>query len=282
MTNDRKTWFITGVSSGFGRAFAEHALARGYNVVATARSIGKLECLVAKAPSRVLAVTLDVDRPGDAQAAIETAIARFGRVDVLINNAGYGIVGAVEETPEAELRAVMETNFFGAMAVTAAALPTFRRQKFGAIVNLTSMGGQLSFAGFSAYSASKFALEGASEALAQEMAPFGVKVMIVEPGAFRTSFAAGALRHMPVIDAYQDIVGPTRNFAHGMDQTQEGDPAKAAVAIEMALESDDTPLRLPLGPDAIAAIRGHSEALLAEIAAWEKITNATSFARRIA
>jgi NAD(P)-dependent dehydrogenase (short-subunit alcohol dehydrogenase family) len=282
MTNDRKTWFITGASSGFGSAFAEHALARGYNVVATARSIGKLESLVAKAPSRVLAVTLDVDRPGDAQAAIEAAIARFGRIDVLINNAGYGIVGAVEETPEAELRAVMETNFFGAMAVTAAALPTFRRQKFGAIVNLTSMGGQLSFAGFSAYSASKFALEGASEALAQEMAPFGVKVMIVEPGAFRTSFAAGALRHMPMIDAYQDIVGPTRDFAHGMDQTQEGDPAKAAVAIEMALESDNTPLRLPLGADAIAAIRGHSEALLAEIAAWEKITSATNFARRAA
>jgi NAD(P)-dependent dehydrogenase (short-subunit alcohol dehydrogenase family) len=282
MTNNRKTWFITGASSGFGRAFAEHALDRGYNVVATARSIGKLESLVAKAPSRVLAVTLDVDWPGDAQAAIEAAIARFGRIDVLINNAGYGIVGAVEETPEAELRAVMETNFFGAMAVTAAALPTFRRQKFGAIVNLTSMGGQLSFAGFSAHSASKFALEGASEALAQEMAPFGVKVMIVEPGAFRTSFAAGALRHMPMIDAYQDIVGPTRNFAHGMDQTQEGDPAKAAVAIEMALESDNTPLRLPLGADAIAAIRGHSEALLAEIAAWEKITSATNFARRAA
>ncbi len=282
MTNDRKTWFITGASSGFGRAFAEHALDRGYNVVATARSIGKLESLVAKAPSRVLAVTLDVDRPGNAQAAIEAAIARFGRIDVLINNAGYGIVGAVEETPEAELRAVMETNFFGAMAVAAAALPTFRRQKFGAIVNLTSMGGQLSFAGFSAYSASKFALEGASEALAQEMAPFGVKVMIVEPGAFRTSFAAGALRHMPMIDAYQDIVGPTRDFAHGMDQTQEGDPAKAASAIEMALDSDNTPLRLPLGADAIAAIRGHSEALLAEIAAWEKITSATNFARRAA
>jgi NAD(P)-dependent dehydrogenase (short-subunit alcohol dehydrogenase family) len=282
MSNDRKTWFITGASSGFGRAFAEHALARGYNLVATARSIGKLESLVAKAPSRVLAVTLDVDRPGDARMAIEAAIARFGRIDVLINNAGYGIVGAVEETPEAELRAVMETNFFGAMAVTAAALPNFRRQKFGAIVNLTSMGGQLSFAGFSAYSASKFALEGASEALAQEMAPFGVKVMIVEPGAFRTSFAAGALRHMPMIDAYQDIVGPTRNFAHGMDQTQEGDPTKAAVAIEMALESDNTPLRLPLGADAIAAIRGHSEALLAEIAAWEKITSATNFARRAA
>lgn len=277
MSNTRKTWFITGASSGFGRAFAEHALARGHNVIATARNIAKLEALVAKAPGRVLAVTLDVDRQGDAALAIDAALARFGQIDVLINNAGYGIVGAIEETPEAELRAAMETNFFGAMAVTAAALPVLRRQRSGAIVNITSMGGQMSAPGFGAYSAAKFALEGASEALAQEMAPFGVKVLIVEPGAFRTDFAAGALRHMPVIDAYQDIVGPTRAFAQGMDQTQEGDPAKAAAAIETALESDHTPLRLPLGADAVNAIRTHAAALLAEIDAWEQLAIATNF-----
>ena len=281
MTTERKTWFVTGASSGFGRAFAEHALARGHNVAAAAREAGKLDTLVAQAPGRVLAVTLDVDRPGDAKTAIEAAILRFGRIDVLINNAGYGIVGAVEETPEAEWRAVMETNFFGAMAVTAAALPLFRRQRFGAIVNITSMGGQMSFAGYGAYSASKFALEGASEALAQEMAPFGVKVMIVEPGAFRTSFAAGALRDMPVVDAYRDIVGPTRSSSHGMDNTQQGDPAKAASAIETALDSENTPLRLPLGTDAIGAIRRHSESLLAEINAWERLTSATGFTHSV-
>src|SRR5581483_2935607 len=193
------TWFITGASSGFGHAFAEHALAKGYNVVAAARDTTRLQSLVAKAPDRVLAVTLDVDRAGDAQKTVEAAVARFGRIDVLINNAGYAIVGALEETPEAEWRAQMETNFFGAIRVTQAVLPVLRRQRSGAIVNMSSLGGQLSFAGFSAYSASKFALEGASEALAQEVAPFGIKVLIVEPGQFRTNLAGAGMRHMPIM-----------------------------------------------------------------------------------
>jgi len=168
--NATQTWFITGTSSGFGRAFAEHALARGHRVVATARSVDSLAGLVAQAPDRVLAVALDVNVAGAAEAAIAAAVARFGRIDVLVNNAGYGVVGALEETPDAELRALFETNFFGAMAVIRAALPVLREQRSGAIVNMSSLGGQLSFAGFSAYSATKFALEGASEALAQEMA----------------------------------------------------------------------------------------------------------------
>jgi NAD(P)-dependent dehydrogenase (short-subunit alcohol dehydrogenase family) len=163
MPNRRKTWFITGASSGFGNAFACHALARDHNVVATARNPAKLRALMVQAPDRVLSVGLDVDRPGDAKAAIDAAVTRFGRIDVLINNAGYGVIGAIEETPESELRAVMQTNFFGAMAVTVAALPVFRAQRSGAIVNMSSLGGQLSFAGAGAYSASKFALEGASE-----------------------------------------------------------------------------------------------------------------------
>ena len=267
----RKTWFITGASSGFGHAFAKHALAQGYNVVATARDIEKLQALVAEAPDRVLAQHLDVDRPGDAKAAVDAAVARFGRIDVLINNAGYGVVGALEETPEAELRAVMETNFFGAMAVTLAALPVLRAQRFGAIVNMSSLGGQMSFAGAGAYSASKFALEGASEALAQELAPFGIKVLIVEPGAFRTGFAAGALRLMPIIDAYQDVVGPIRVFTREMNNTQEGDPRKAAEAIEKALDADATPLRLQLGADSVAAVRDHAEKLLINLGSWERV-----------
>jgi NAD(P)-dependent dehydrogenase (short-subunit alcohol dehydrogenase family) len=278
MSDNRKTWFITGASSGFGRAFAEYALARGYNVVATARNVAKLENLSGQAPGRLLALKLDVDHSDEARRAINSAIARFGRIDVVINNAGYGIVGAVEETPETELRAIMETNFFGAMAVTNAALPFLRAQGGGAIVNISSMGGQLSFAGFSAYSASKFALEGASEALAQEIAPFGVKVLIVEPGAFRTDFAASALRHMPKVEAYQDIVGPMRSFARAMHQTQEGDPRKAAEAIERALEATTTPLRLQLGGDAAAAVRAHAETLLADMREWEPVSRGTSFA----
>ena len=272
-----KTWFITGTSSGFGRAFAEHAIAQGHNVVATARRVDALADLVARAPERVMALELDVVAAGAAERAIGAAVERFGRVDVLINNAGYGVVGALEETSDAELRAIMDTNFFGAMAVTRAALPLLRAQRAGAIVNMSSLGGQLSFAGFSAYSAAKFALEGASEALAQEMAPFSVKVLIVEPGQFRTQLAGAGMRHMPVIDAYTPVVGATREFAHTMHATQAGDPRKAAVAIERALAAPTTPLRLQLGGDAVDAVRGHAQALLADMAAWEPVSRGTDF-----
>ncbi len=272
-----KTWFITGASSGFGRAFAEHAIERGHNVVATARRVETLAVLAAAAPERVLVLTLDVTRTAETEAAVAAALARFGRIDVVINNAGYGLVGAFEETPDSELRALMETNFFGAMHVTRAVLPAMRAQRSGAIVNISSMGGQLSFAGFSAYSASKFAIEGVSEALAQEVASFGIKVLIVEPGQFRTNLAGPSMRHMPVLDAYRDVVGATRDFAHSMDGTQDGDPRKAAVAIETALTAPDTPLRLQLGADAVAAVRTHAEALLAELAKWEQLASGTSF-----
>jgi NAD(P)-dependent dehydrogenase (short-subunit alcohol dehydrogenase family) len=278
MTALGKVWFITGAASGFGRAFAEHALARGHRVVATARNSERLMDLTARAPDRVIALTLDVARSGDAEKAVAAALSHFGRIDVLINNAGYGVVGALEETSDAELRALMDTNFFGAMAVTRAALPSFRAQHSGAIVNISSLGGQLSFAGFSAYSASKFALEGASEALAQELAPFNVKVLIVEPGQFRTDLAGGSMRHMPELDdAYKDTVGPTRVFARDMHHTQPGDPAKAAAAIEAALDAEITPLRLALGGDAVDAIRRHAETLLADMAKWEKVSRGTSF-----
>ena len=208
-------------------------------------------------------------QPDQGKAAIAAAVARFGRIDVLINNAGFGLVGAVEETPMAEWRAAMKTMFFGAIAVTQAALPALRAQGTGAVVNISSMGGQMSVAGFGAYSAAKLALEGATEALAQEVAPFGIKVMIVEPGAFRTGFAGGAMRQMPVLDPYRDVIAATRDFARLMDQTQEGDPLKAAAAIDAALRAEKTPLRLQLGADAIAAVRAHAEALLADLAAWQ-------------
>ena len=276
-TSAAQTWFITGTSSGFGRAFAEHALAQGHNVVATARRIESVADLVALAPQRVLAVALDVDLPGAAAAAVDAAVQRFGRIDVLVNNAGYGVVGALEETPDAELRALFETNFFGAMALTRAALPVLREQRSGAIVNISSLGGQLSFAGFSAYSATKFALEGASEALAQEVAPFGIKVLIVEPGQFRTQLAGSGMRHMPVIAAYESVVGATREFAHTMHNTQAGDPRKAAAAIEQALAAPQTPLRLQLGGDSVDAVRAHAQAMLKDMAAWENVSRATDF-----
>ncbi|TKR30310.1 SDR family NAD(P)-dependent oxidoreductase [Luteimonas gilva] len=271
MNAQAQTWLITGASSGFGRAFAEHALAQGHNVVATARDAARLAGLAALAPDRVLALSVDVDRAGDAQRAVDAAVERFGSLDVLINNAGYGLVGAVEETPENEWRAVMETNFFGALAMTRAALPRMRAQKRGAIVNVSSMGGQLSYAGYGAYSATKFALEGMSEALALEVAPFAIKVMIVEPGAFRTDFAGNALRHMPEMDEYRETSGVVREFSRGMHETQAGDPAKAAVAVAAALQADKTPLRLQLGADAVDAVRGHAEQLLSDLRAWEGV-----------
>ena len=268
------TWFITGASSGFGQAFATYGLSRGYNVVATARDAAKV---TVRDPERVLALSLDVDQPGDAQRALDAAVARFGGVDVVINNAGFGIVGAVEETPDAELRALMETNFFGAVAVIRAALPILRSQGRGAIVNISSIGGQLSFAGFGAYSAAKFALEGMSEALAQEVAPFGITVLIVEPGNFRTNLLGAGTRHMPVIDAYRATVGGTREFVTGMHGTQAGDPLKAAEAIDKALNAERTPLRLQLGEDAVSAVRQHAQALLADLEAWRAVGGETKF-----
>jgi len=277
-----RTWFITGASSGFGMAFAQFALERGDNVVATGRSVGKLDALVAQAPDRVLAQKLDVTKAADIQPAVDAAVRRFGRIDYLLNNAGYGIVGAVEETAENELRAVLDTNFFGAVAVTRAALPVMRKQGSGVIVNISSMGGQMSFEGVGAYSASKFALEGMSEALALEVAPFGVKVLIVEPGAFRTDFGAQALRHMPVMAAYKDVLANIRGVLHGMDGAQPGDPAKAARAVALAIESDTTPLRLQLGADSIAAVRAHAEQLLKDLATWERVGTETSLDRTAA
>lgn len=264
--------FITGASSGLGRAFALHALEQGHDVVVAARRTEKLAEIEARAPGRVLAVTMDVTDPGQVAAAVRAAMDRFGRIDVLVNNAGYGIVGAVEETPEDALRDLMETNFFGAVAVTNAVLPVMRAQRSGAVVMVSSLGGQLSFAGFGPYSASKFALEGLTEALAQEIAPFGLRAMIVEPGQMRTDFAGpSGMRAMPRTEPYEGVVGPTRDFAGGMDGTQTGDPAKVAAAVAVALASDVPPLRLAIGGDAVDAIRDHAQSLLAELAAWEDL-----------
>jgi NAD(P)-dependent dehydrogenase (short-subunit alcohol dehydrogenase family) len=267
--------FITGASSGLGRAFALNALARGHRVVVAARRTERLAEIEARAPGRVLAITMDVTDPGQVAAAVAAAQRRFGRIDMLVNNAGYGIVGAAEETPDNEFRAMMETNFFGALTVTNAVLPIMRAQGSGAIVMVSSLGGQRSFAGFGPYSASKFAMEGLTEALAQEIAPFGLKALIVEPGQLRTDFAGpSGMRQMPRMDAYEGVVGPTRDFAAGMDGAQTGDPAKVAAAVERALASDVTPLRLAVGSDAVDAIRDHAQSLLAELSAWEDVSRA--------
>ncbi|MGW6397987.1 oxidoreductase [Streptomyces sp. NPDC055134] len=271
-----KVWLVTGANSGFGRAITEAAVAAGDVVVATARNTWALADLVAAHPDQVEALTLDVTDTAGIGAAVADVVARHGRIDVLVNNAGRSHVGAAEETTDAELRGLFDVHFFGPAALVRAVLPHMRARRSGAIVQMSSMGGQLSFAGFSAYSGTKFALEGFSEALAAEVRPLGIKVLVVEPGAFRTSLF-GNTTVSAELDDYAGTVGPTRRMVSGSDGDQPGDPAKAAAAIITALGADVTPLRLPLGDDAVDAVVGHLDAVRAEIGAWEKVARATAF-----
>lgn len=266
-----KVWFITGASSGFGRAIAEEALRRGDSVAAAARGVDALADLAAQAPERAQVVKLDVTSPDDIRRGVAAALERFGRIDVLVNNAGYSMVGAVEETSDEELRAAMEAMFFGAVTLTRELLPHMRGRKTGTIVQITSMGGLTTAPGFGAYCAAKHALEGLSECMAAELAPLGVRVLIVEPGAFRTRLFGGAFRSMPAIDAYAPAVGPTRAYAAGSDGAQPGDPAKAARAIIDALGLDPMPLRLPLGADAVSGIRAKLASVAADVDRTEAI-----------
>ena len=272
-----RVWLITGASSGFGQAIAEAALADGDTVVATARRPEALKEFAGAHPDRVLALPLDVTDTAAIAAVVDEVQRRYGRIDVVVNNAGRGHIGAAEEATEAELRGLMDLHFFGPAALTRAVLPLMRQRGTGAIVQMSSMGGRFSFPGVGAYSATKFALEGLSQALAQEVAPFGIKVLIVEPGAFRTSFAGGALTHSPAIDAYQGTVGAIRSALPSSDGTQPGDPAKAAAAILAALDADETPLRLPLGTDAADAILADLERSQQEFRTWENVTRGTDF-----
>ncbi|WP_433473182.1 oxidoreductase [Spirillospora sp. CA-142024] len=276
-TENGRVWLITGANSGFGRAIAEAALAAGDTVVAAARRPGELDDLVARHEGRVHAVALDVTDQSKIADVVADAVLWHGRVDVLVNNAGRGVVGAVEETTDRELRELMDLHFFGPAALTRAVLPHMRRQGSGAIVQMSSMGGRFSFPGVGAYSATKFALEGLSEALAQEVAPFGIKVLVVEPGAFRTSFAGGGLYQTAAMPEYADTVGPVRAGLPSSDGKQPGDPAKAAAAILKALDADDTPLRLPLGNDAADAVAASLAGAQKEFESWESTSRGTDF-----
>ncbi|MEV7025435.1 oxidoreductase [Kitasatospora sp. NPDC093558] len=274
-----RVWLITGANSGFGQAIAEAAIAAGGRVVAAARRPEALEGLVAAHPGRVVPVRLDVTDPERIPAAVAEALEAFGRIDVLVNNAGRGLIGAVEEHTDRELRDLMELHFFGPAALTRAVLPHLRAQGSGAVVQMSSMGGRFSFPGVGAYSATKFALEGLSEALAQEVAGFGVKVLIVEPGAFRTGFAGGgALAHATPIAAYEPVVGPVRTGLPDSDGKQPGDPARAAAAILAALDAEDTPLRLALGNDAVDGVLAQLDNARKEAEAWEAVGRGTDFA----
>jgi NAD(P)-dependent dehydrogenase (short-subunit alcohol dehydrogenase family) len=269
-----RVWLITGCTSGLGRALVDAVRERGERVVATAR---RPQALAELGGSDVLVQELDVTREEQIPAALDAAAERFGGVDVLVNCAGIGFVGALEESTPADLRNAMETMFFGPAALTRAVLPQMRQRGSGAIVQISSQGGQITAPGYSAYCAAKFALEGLSEAVAAELAPLGIRVLIVEPGSFRTELLGSSLRAAPPIDAYAETVGATRAYVEGENGRQAGDPAKAAAAILAALDADDPPLRLVLGADAVEAIRAKHEALSSELARWEEVGRATGF-----
>jgi NAD(P)-dependent dehydrogenase (short-subunit alcohol dehydrogenase family) len=275
MADHERVWLITGCSAGFGRELVLAALAAGDRVLATARKPEVLAELAEQGGDRLRTAALDVTDPATIDAAVEAAVDAFGRVDVLVNNAGNGSVGAVEEFTMAELRELMEVMFFGAVATTKAVLPGMRERRSGTVVMISSMGGQVTQPGFGAYCSAKFALEAVAESLAAEVAPFGVRVLIVEPGAFRTEFGGSRMHRSAEIADYRASTGGTRAAVDGMDRSQPGDPAKAAAAIVQAVDSDTPPLRLVLGNDAVDAIRAKHESLAAELTAWEPLSRST-------
>jgi NAD(P)-dependent dehydrogenase (short-subunit alcohol dehydrogenase family) len=272
------TWLITGCSTGLGRALAEAVLAAGHNAVVTARDESTVADLADGAPDRVLTAALDVTDAAQVTDVVARAQERFGAVDVLVNNAGYGYRAAVEEGDDADVRALFETNFFGAVAMIKAVLPDMRARRSGAIVNLSSIGAHVSPVGSGYYAAVKSALEGMSGSLRGELAPLGIAVTVVAPGGFRTDFAGRSLTQAstPIAD-YADTAGKRRKEVDTAHGTQPGDPAKAATAIITAVESPEPPAMLLLGTDALTAYRGVLDAARAETETWEQLSLSTEF-----
>ncbi len=275
---NKPVWFITGCSTGFGRALARYTLDRGYRVVVTARNPADVEDLATGNPERALVLALDVTKPAEVAASVEAAEAKFGRVDVLVNNAGVGYFGAVEESDDTEVRRMFEINFWGLANMTRAALPGMRARRAGHIVNISSMGGVRGAPAVGYYNATKFALEGLSEALAQETAPLGVKVLIVEPSGFRTDWAgrsANETQHR--IADYDATAGERNRMIRGYSGKQPGDPVRAAAAIVQAVEAPDAPLRLMLGKAALAAGRAKVKSLSVDFESWAAVTEGADF-----
>lgn len=273
-----KVYFITGTSSGFGRALAEAVLARGDIAVMTARRTERVADLAARYPQAAMVLRMDVTDPDDRNAAVKAALTRFGRIDVLVNNAGRGSLGAAEEFSLAQLRDELEINFIACAEMIRAVLPSMRQQKSGHLINISSIGGRVNVGGFALYGATKFALEGYSEALHDEVKPMGIRVTVIEPGAFRTEFAGDAnVKPAQAIADYAPVLEPIRQYLYGSAGKQPGDPAKAAQAIVRVVESETPPLRLMLGADAYELWEQKRAAAEAEIAAWRALGEATAF-----
>jgi NAD(P)-dependent dehydrogenase (short-subunit alcohol dehydrogenase family) len=271
-----KTWFITGASRGFGALIAEEALRRGDNVVATARDPAVVIRGLGESES-LLALPLDVTDEVQARAAADTAVQRFKRIDILLNNAGFGLLGAVEEATAEEIERVYRTNVFGLLAVTRAVLPHMRRQRSGHVLNVSSIGGYAASAGWGVYCSTKFAVEGLTEALALELKPLGIRATVIEPGFFRTDFldARSLATSRTAIPDYAETAGAMRQFAAGANHTQPGDPAKLALAILRVVDADDPPMRLPFGSDTIRRIEAKNIFVAAELARWRDLAMST-------
>lgn len=273
-----KVWFITGASRGFGALIAEKALRRGDRVVATARNAEHVIKALGNSP-QLLALSLDIRNEAQAATAAKAAIERFGRIDVLVNNAGYGLLGAVEEASAREVEDLFATNVFGLLNVTRAVLPYMRAAKSGHIINLSSIGGYSASPGWGVYGATKFAVEGISEALYIELNPLGIHATVVEPGFFRTDFLSSTslVSTARSIEDYAATVGSMRTFAEGADHQQPGDPARLAEALLVLADAKSPPRRLPLGSDTVARIEQKHRDVSAELNEWRSLALSTDF-----
>jgi NAD(P)-dependent dehydrogenase (short-subunit alcohol dehydrogenase family) len=275
-----KVWFITGCSSGFGRQIARKVVARGDFAVATVKGAEYVAELAKDLGDNALVLPLDLTEPDTITKAVADAEARFGRIDVLVNNGGYAYFSAVEEGEEDEIRRQFETNVFGLFAVTQQVLPGMRARRSGHIVNFSSIGGLMAFPALAFYHATKFAVEGYSESLSLEVAPLGIRVTIVEPGRFRTEFSGASMVESKTwIDDYADTAGKRRQQLRAVSGTQPGDPAKGAEAIIAAVDAEDPPLRLLLGPEAYQLALGRLDALRQNFVRWKHLTESTDFAQ---
>ena len=277
-TDSPRTWLVTGASSGLGRALTEAALIAGETVVAAMRRPERVGDLMAEYPESLLPIAFDVRDTESAPTVAERAIDRFGRIDVLVNNGGVGQIGAAEEIDDARLRDMLEQHVVGPAALTRAVLPGMRARGIGTIVQMSSQGGRISFPGAGSYSAGKFALEGWSEALAGEVAPFGIRVLIVEPSRFRTGFnSADVLERAASTDAYADALGAMRTDMLAANGRQEGDPDRAARIIRDLVEADSAPLRIPLGREAVRRLRESYRRELASLEAHAEVSASADF-----
>lgn len=271
-------WFITGCSTGFGRELAKLVLTRGWRAVVTARRAYQVRDLVEGHEDNALALQLDVTDRTQIAEAVQQAEEKFGRIDVLVNNAGYGYLAAIEEGEEDQVRAMFETNFFGLVAMTNAVLPGMRARKSGHIVNISSIGGLVSFAASGYYHATKYAVEGMSESLSIELAPLGIRVLIVEPGPFRTDWAGRSLfESKTVIDEYDSTAGERRRQSRRNSGKQQGDPVRAGQAIMKAVASDTPPLRLVLGKPALELAHKKLEAVKKDLDTWKETSLGADF-----